>query len=139
MSGSRTQDNVVVCRVEELPPGERRLVHLGRHTVGVFNVGGRYYAFMNRCPHAGAPLCLGRITGMVEARGPGYDVAWVRDGELLRCPWHAWEFELETGRSVSNPRVRAKTFPVRIEDGQLVIELRTVTDDDTGRQANEVR
>lgn len=121
---SAVRDTVRVCRVDELPSGGRLIVQVGRHSVGVFNVDGKYFAFMNRCPHAGAPLCLGRITGMVEARGPGYDVVRVRDKELLRCPWHAWEFELETGRSVSNPRIRAKTFPVLVEDGHVTLEVR---------------
>jgi nitrite reductase (NADH) small subunit len=126
MSVVNSNETVRVCAVEELPPGDRVIVQVGRHSVGVFNVDGRYFAFMNRCPHMGAPLCLGRVTGMVEARGPGYDVAWIRDGELLRCPWHAWEFELETGRSVSNPRIRAKTYPVRVEDGHVTLEVRNV-------------
>jgi nitrite reductase/ring-hydroxylating ferredoxin subunit len=125
MSAVDSSHTVRVCAVEELPPGDRLIVQVGRHSVGVFNVDGRDFAFRNRCPHAGAPLCLGRVTGMVEARGPGYDVAWIRDRELLRCPWHAWEFELETGRSVSNPRIRAKTYAVRVEDGHVTLELDT--------------
>jgi nitrite reductase (NADH) small subunit len=111
-----------VCSVEKLPPGSSTIVTVGRHSIGVFNVDGEYFAFLNRCPHAGAPLCRGRVTGMAVARGPGFDVEWVRAGELLRCPWHAWEFELATGRSVSDPRIRAKTYAVHVEDGQVMVE-----------------
>lgn len=112
-----------VCSLDELPPGSRRIVEVGGRSIGVFNVRGRLYAFLNRCPHAGAPLCIGRVTGMAEARGPGFDVEWTRDAELLRCPWHAWEFELATGRSVSDPRIRARSYRVRARDGQVVVDM----------------
>lgn len=118
-----------VCSVEELPDASCKIVVVGGHSIGVFNVGGDYFAFLNRCPHAGAPLCLGRVTGMAFARGPGFDIDWVRTGELLRCPWHAWEFELATGRSVSNPRIRAKTYPVRVDGDDIVIEVASPSSD----------
>lgn len=114
-----------ICSVEELPSGASTIVSVGRHSIGVFNVGGRYFAFLNRCPHAGAPLCRGRITGMAVARGPGFDVVWERDGELLRCPWHAWEFELETGRSVSSARIRAKTYEVVVIQDEIYVATGT--------------
>jgi nitrite reductase/ring-hydroxylating ferredoxin subunit len=113
-----------VCAVDELPEGGVLLVERGRHSVGVFRVDGRYYAVLNRCPHMGAPLCLGRVTGMAEARGPGFDVTWTRAGELLRCPWHAWEFELASGRSVSDPRVRVRTYPVRVDGDEVLVTWR---------------
>src|SRR5687768_15644000 len=48
-----------VCRTDELPPGERKIVSANGRSIGVFNVGGRYYALRNLCPHRAAPLCLG--------------------------------------------------------------------------------
>jgi 3-phenylpropionate/trans-cinnamate dioxygenase ferredoxin subunit len=113
-----------VCAVDELPDGEHRMLRVGRRSIGVFNVRGRFYAFLDRCPHAGAPLCSGRVTGMAVARGPGFNVAWERDHEVLRCPWHAWEFELETGRSVSNPRIRARIYPTRVVDGHVLVQAK---------------
>jgi len=82
-------------------------------------------------------LCLGRITGMTLPSQPG-EYLWGRDGEILRCPWHGWEFDLTTGRSIFNPhRVRVKaydvtvepedpsveTFPVSVEQGLLVLHV----------------
>src|SRR5471030_76913 len=92
-----------VCSVAELPPGGRYFTSVKGHGVGVFNVNGELYAIQNRCPHQGAPLCIGALTGVLEARGPGFDFEWSRDGELIRCPWHGWEFELSSGRSLSDP------------------------------------
>jgi 3-phenylpropionate/trans-cinnamate dioxygenase ferredoxin subunit len=105
----------VVCRTSELPPGERRIVEVNGLSIGVFNVNGRYYALHNRCPHKAAPLCLGVQKGLITAPEPyKYEVA--REGEIICCPWHGWEFDLTTGRSVFNPhRVRVKNYRVTVE------------------------
>ncbi|HEX5505558.1 MAG TPA: Rieske (2Fe-2S) protein [Thermomicrobiales bacterium] len=130
----------VVCRLSELPPGERRIVAVGRRSIGVLNVAGTLYALRNRCPHQGAPLCLGTVTG-TTLPGKPYAVVYGREGEIIKCPWHGWEFELATGRSVFNPhKVRVKTYdvtveppeepdprietyPVTVEDGLVVVHV----------------
>jgi nitrite reductase (NADH) small subunit len=106
-----------VCRASELQPGEHRIVEIDGKSIGVYNLGGRYFALLNRCPHKGAPLCRGRTTGLISGPAPG-EFAFERDGEILRCPWHGWEFDIPSGKSVFNPhKVRAKTYPVAIEPG----------------------
>jgi nitrite reductase/ring-hydroxylating ferredoxin subunit len=112
----------VVCHVEELPPGSRKVVAAGPFGIGVFNVKGSYHALTNYCPHRGGPLCLGEITGTTEEL-PDHSVTWTQDGEVLRCPWHNWEFVIETGLTVSQPVKRVKTYPVRVEGDLIVLEL----------------
>ncbi len=106
----------IVCRVGELPPGARKLVEINGRSIGVFRLeDGRYLALRNRCPHRGAPLCEGRRTGLITAEEP-YRPVFQRDGEILRCPWHGWEFDLITGRSVFMPEaIRVKSYPVGVE------------------------
>ena len=105
----------VVCRVDELPPGERKIIDVRGRAIGVFNVNGAYYALLNRCPHRAAPLCKGPITGLVSSPEQ-YKFDFCRDGEIVRCPWHGWEFDITNGRSVFNPhRVRAKSYEVTVE------------------------
>jgi nitrite reductase/ring-hydroxylating ferredoxin subunit len=112
-----------VCLVDELPPGSMKLVPVGKFGVGVFNVDGRYYAITNYCPHAGGPLCLGRVQGTTEPRPDlAVRMAYVREGEILRCPWHQWEFEIATGRTVAKPEKRIRTYDVRIEDGAVILK-----------------
>jgi nitrite reductase (NADH) small subunit len=111
-----------VCSAEELGPGERRVVELGGRSVGVFNVAGTFHALHNRCPHRGGPLCLGPVAGTTAA-SPDFDYVYEREGRILRCAWHGWEFEIETGRSLADPQVRAKTFPVTVEDGQVLVHI----------------
>jgi 3-phenylpropionate/trans-cinnamate dioxygenase ferredoxin subunit len=105
----------VVGTTTEVPPGGRKVVEVRGISIGVFNVHGTYCALRNRCPHQGGPLCLGNITGTMLPSAPG-EYRWAREGEILRCPWHGWEFELPTGRSISSPQgVRVRTYPVSIE------------------------
>jgi nitrite reductase/ring-hydroxylating ferredoxin subunit len=127
----------VVARVEEIPPGARRILDVGGRSIGVFNVGGEFHALRNRCPHQGGPLCEGQILGALRGTVPG---DYERTPEaIIRCPWHAWEFDLRTGRSWFDPdkvRVRAyaadvrpgaelvaERYEVSVEDDYVVVEL----------------
>jgi len=104
-----------ICRVSELPPGGRKIVDVGSRSIGVFNVHGDFYALRSLCPHQGAPLCRGTITGTARASQPG-EFIWEREGQVLRCPWHGWEFDITSGRSVFNPhRLRVRTYDVTVE------------------------
>jgi nitrite reductase/ring-hydroxylating ferredoxin subunit len=104
----------VVARVSELPPGERIIRTIAGRSIGVFNVGGEYFALRNRCPHQGAALCQGRVQGAVSAALPGqfdYDAAT----PVLRCPWHGWEFDMRTGGSWFDPRgTRVRSYDVTV-------------------------
>jgi nitrite reductase/ring-hydroxylating ferredoxin subunit len=113
---------ITVGKTIDLPPGTRRIVSAGRFGIGVFNVGGQFYALNNYCPHMGAPLCKGPITATAVADSP-YQAALVRDGEILRCPWHGWEFDIETGRTLTSPTRRTKTFRVIVQDGLIKVKM----------------
>lgn len=110
-----TEKRFEVCPASELQPGERRIETLGGFSVGVFNVDGEYHAMKNDCPHQRAPLCEGKLTGTNTSDTPG-EYNWERDGQIVTCPWHGWEFDVTTGESVFNPHnVKAKTFEATIE------------------------
>jgi len=114
----------VVARAGEIAPGERKLVTVGGRSIAIFNVAGEFLALRNRCPHQGGPLCAGELFGVLESSGPG-EYVYQRAGEMVRCPWHGWEFDLRTGRSWFDPeRTRVRTYPVtRGPDDELVVEL----------------
>ena len=104
--------------VSELPPGSRKIVEVEGQSIGVFHVGEEFYALKNRCPHQGAPLCLGSLKGTALPSAPG-EYRWGREGEILRCPWHGWEFDVTTGQSVWNPhRCRVRSYEVTVEPGE---------------------
>jgi 3-phenylpropionate/trans-cinnamate dioxygenase ferredoxin subunit len=133
----------VVAAAAEIPAGGRKLVTVNVREIGIFNVGGEFFALSNRCPHAGGPMCEGRIGALVRSSGPG-DYQLERQGEFLRCPWHGWAFEIRTGQSWCDPndvKIRqfkvaveageslakgpyvAETFPVTVEEQYVVIDL----------------
>jgi nitrite reductase/ring-hydroxylating ferredoxin subunit len=132
----------VVAKASEVPPGSRKLVHVDGRDIVIFNIKGELFALSNRCPHKGGNLAKGKLTGLVQSSQPG-TFTYSRTGEILRCPWHGWEFDVRTGRSWCDPqRMRllpyavsvepgaklvegpyvAETFPVAVEDDYIVVE-----------------
>lgn len=111
-----------VCAVDELRPGDRMIIELGGRSIGVFNVDGRRYALRNMCPHQGAPLCTGTLSGTMLPSDP-HRYVYGRKGHVLRCPWHGWEFDIETGISLFDPRKRVRSYPVTVDDDVLVIDV----------------
>jgi nitrite reductase/ring-hydroxylating ferredoxin subunit len=110
-----------VCPTDELPPGSRRIITVGRRSIGVLNVEGRLYAIRNVCPHQGAPLCEGTIGGTMLPSAP-HEYVYGKEGTIIRCPWHKFEFDLETGFSLHDPeRVRAKVYLVTVEEGRVTL------------------
>ena len=112
----------VVARAADLQPGTRKKVSVDNRDIVVLNIKGELFALSDKCPHKGASLCDGLLTGLVRSDGPG-DYKYERAGEILRCPWHQWEFDVRTGRSYCDPRrLRLMQFPVAVEPGTSVVE-----------------
>lgn len=129
----------VVCKTSEIPAGERMIVTLEGRSIGIFNINNEFYSLKNTCPHHGAPLCKGLITGTTLPLEPGV-FEWAREGEIVRCPWHYWEFDITTGKSIFDPHKclvktyevtveqeeeseSVETFPVTIESGLVVVHI----------------
>ncbi len=120
---------VVIAKAWEIPPGERKIVvpFRGRAGIGVFNVNGELFALRNICPHKRGPLCTGELTGRITAAAPpsghSAELTVEAEGEVLRCPWHQWPFDIASGRCLLDPNVRVKTYPVRIIGNDIVVEF----------------
>jgi 3-phenylpropionate/trans-cinnamate dioxygenase ferredoxin subunit len=112
----------VVAAADEIPPGGRKLIEVKGRAIVIFNLSGDYYALNNRCPHKGGSLCHGRLTGLVESSAPG-EYRYSRRGEIIRCPWHGWEFDIRTGRSHCDPQtLHARNYSVSVEPGAKLVE-----------------
>jgi len=112
----------VVAPVKDIPPGGRKVVEVNGRAIVVFNLGGEFFALNDRCPHKGGPLSKGRLTGLVESSQAG-EYRTSRPGEIIRCPWHSWEYDIRTGQSWCDPeRVRTRRYAVTVEPGATLVE-----------------
>ncbi|MCY3778667.1 MAG: Rieske (2Fe-2S) protein [Chloroflexi bacterium] len=112
---------VFVAALDDLPTGERRIITADGKSIGVFNTGSQIVAVQNICPHAFAPVCLGKLSGTTLPSKPG-EFIWGRENEILRCPWHGWEFDLHTGQCLTD-RSKLRRFPVIIRDEAIYVEV----------------
>ena len=112
----------VVARVEDVRPGTPLLRDVKGRRIGLFNLGGEFFALHNRCPHQGAELCRGRITHLVQAETPT-SITTSRHGEFIKCPWHGWEFDIRTGQSWCDPNsMYVRQFGVTVEPGEVLVK-----------------
>ncbi len=88
------------------PVGSRRSLETEIGWIALYNVDGQIYATEDSCPHAGGPLGEGTLTG-----------------DCIACPWHGWRFNVRTGVRVENADFRVACFPVKIEQGEIIVEL----------------
>ena len=107
---------------DEVAPGERRLITISGRSIGVFNVKGTFYALRNSCVHNQGPVCLGEVGGTYLPSAPDEYRQGLAD-QVLRCPWHGWEFDITTSRSLADSSTQLKSYPVTIEEGQIVVDL----------------
>jgi 3-phenylpropionate/trans-cinnamate dioxygenase ferredoxin subunit len=109
--------------LDELPPGTKQSIVLGRLNVVVCrSEDGAVYALNDRCPHQGAPLSDGTLEGTTLPSEPG-EYVYGRKREILRCPWHAYEFDVKTGCSLFGERsMQVRTYPVIVEEGRIFVD-----------------
>ena len=92
--------------IDDIPEGKGRAFKAGTRTVAVFRSNGKIYAIANRCLHKGASICDGGLSD---------------NGTVVRCPWHNWAFDLETGRHCLDRTERLRTYAVKLEGDQVIL------------------
>lgn len=117
----RLRRRYAIAQVGEVAPGQRKLVEVDGKSVGLFNVKGTLVAMLNVCPHELAPVCLGRVGGTTLPSPPG-EYRWGREGEILACPWHGWEFDLLTGEALTDRR-HLRLYEVSIEGETVYVTV----------------
>ena len=97
-----------VTECDNIPPREGRSAIVGDLEIAIFNLGDRFLAVDNRCPHRGGPLC-----------------DWIVAGNAVVCPLHAWKVSLETGavERPANTSACIRTYATRVEAGVVIVEL----------------
>ncbi|MEF2247464.1 MULTISPECIES: Rieske (2Fe-2S) protein [unclassified Paenibacillus] len=109
-----------VLKEGDIPRGGHAVIEVEGKQIGVYRLEDGYAAILNYCPHQGAPMCSGHVTGTNLPSGV-YEYDYGRTGEIIRCPWHGWEFDLRTGKSLFSDKTRVKKYDVVVEDGKIGI------------------
>ena len=120
-----------IAALDDIPLRGARVLKTAAGCVAVFRpTENEAYALSDRCPHKGGPLCEGRTAGFMKCDRPGAPYEYLRKGEIVRCPWHGWEYDLKSGQSWVDPAsVRVRSYDVGIESTEPAdIEI----DPDTG-------
>lgn len=112
---------------EAFETGRFRIIQAGNREIGVLRMAdGSFRAVRNRCPHKGAPICRGIVGGTWPPSAPG-ELRYSHEGRVLLCPWHAFEYDLDTGQELFRPGAsRLRMYPVEVVDGKVWITLRQI-------------
>jgi len=105
--------------VEQLERDGRLIARVGGREIGVVSTPDGLRALRNRCPHQGGALCLGTVAERLVGSPGRYQLGGTT---MLRCPWHGWEFSVESGLCADDPSKRVATYPVRVDDGRVLVE-----------------
>ena len=111
-----------VADIHDVPADRPLIVQVRGISIGIFNVQGQFFAIRNYCPHQGAELCRNTTCG-TTLPSQVYEFQYGRNGEVIRCPWHGWEFDIKTGRSLFDERIRTKSYAVHVQDGKIAIDM----------------
>jgi nitrite reductase (NADH) small subunit len=92
------KDDVPACKIYEF--------QVGGQAIAIANVAGKFCAINSVCAHEGGPLGEGEL-----------------EGTVVTCPWHAWQYDVTTGRVVGNPGVGVECYPVEVRGDDVFVDV----------------
>ncbi|MEM6821274.1 MAG: Rieske (2Fe-2S) protein [Verrucomicrobiota bacterium] len=108
----------------EVSESEPELLMIGGKEIGLVRDGEKIYAMQNVCPHMRAQICFGDVEKkLIPQSGDGKRLTYDSTEKVIRCPWHHWEFSLETGKSPCAIPHRLNVFPAEVRDGVVWIDV----------------
>ena len=119
-------EEILVGDFAELAEGDHKIFALDALEVGVFRVGDQVFAYENNCPHAGGPVCQGKIFNRVDEgltadkKSTGLKFS---DRRHIVCPWHGYEFDVETGCHPGDAKMRLRKVRAEVRDGQIYLRV----------------
>lgn len=94
----------LVARIDEIPPGQSKVVQVNAKPIAIFNVEGTFYAIHNTCPHEGGALGEGCLKGFV-----------------VSCPWHDLAFDVRNGQGADRGGYCVGSYEVRVEGQEVFV------------------
>lgn len=96
-----------IATVRDITPGGPASIYeIDGHSIAVWSLDGKFYAYENVCPHRGGPVGEGDV-----------------DGKIVTCPWHGWTYDITTGISLVRPTVRLKPYELKVEGEDLLLSV----------------
>jgi nitrite reductase/ring-hydroxylating ferredoxin subunit len=117
---------IEIGELDDIADGDYRIFAVGTLEVGIFRRGETLHAYENRCPHHGGPVCQGKMIPQTEEMiMPDKTSRGVRFSSRMNiiCPWHGYEFDIETGRHPGDRNVRLRPVPVSVRDSRVYLTL----------------
>ncbi|MCW5605420.1 MAG: Rieske (2Fe-2S) protein [Burkholderiales bacterium] len=121
---SKEKKQISVGKAADFPIGKCTIVEIDGREIGIAQLkNGEFRAVRNHCPHKGAPVCKGFISGTMLPGEVG-GLVYGRDGEILVCPWHGYEFDLNTGKLVyQESQEKLLMYPVAVKNGEVMVTI----------------
>ena len=116
-----------VMPADRLEEGERVLITVEDENIAIFKVNDDYYAIQNHCLHQGGPMCEGEVLYPSYITSEKTKTSWKlsqnQEVPTVACPWHAWEYDLETGEHVAPTNYELTTYETIVKDGEVYVKI----------------
>lgn len=128
MSGGETPGTdetdglVYVADRTEFAGTDRIVAHVQGREIAVFDIDGEFYALSNHCVHQGGPVCEGMVSGGLTVDDE-MELAYSYEDRLVSCPWHGWEFNIESGAHLARTKYRLPTYDVVVRDNRVYLDI----------------
>jgi len=108
--------------VEAFADGDIQRVEAGGRGLVVVRRGDVFYVLRDICPHQGARLSDGQVTGQVAECSLGGEAILARDGEILVCPWHGWEFNVADGVACADNKWKLRKYEIEVRGDEVYVK-----------------
>src|SRR5690625_740392 len=112
-----------VGTVEEVTENQPKIIEIDGVSIGVIYNNGDYHAIRNVCPHKHGPICEGTVRGTMLPSNPK-EYEYGMEEQIIVCPWHGWEFDLETGKGLFGNDRKLKKYSLEINDDKIYDEVK---------------
>lgn len=118
-------DLTYVMSEDQLEDGQRAIVQIQGKEIAIMRLEDEYHAVLNFCIHQGGPVCRGPRSGTITSTETeeGWELEYSKDGRIISCPWHGWEFDICTGEHEAPTDYEIPTYPVVVRDGGIYVAL----------------
>jgi nitrite reductase (NADH) small subunit len=95
-----------IANTGDIPSGQGRIFDISGNQIAVWNLNGNFFAFQNVCPHRGGPVGEGEL-----------------NGTTITCPWHGWQFNIQTCQGLTNPSSKLTKYDVRVQGNDVEVSV----------------